>query len=175
MSVSLQSAFVTQKIDCIYTNLIWLFIVCNVFWIFLGTINTTFDKKIEGLMCSCLKKISGIFFVLQAYLLLACEQVLHKGTLAAEQEKEGELATTSPEVEFHLEFPCGSLWTELSDFCQSAMWKKKLKNMTFLMSSRPISILHRLFWYRYSISRDFIVANSPSFSCPATWALMLTG
>ena len=123
MSVSLQSAFVTQKIDCIYTNLIWLFIVCNVFWIFLGTINTTFDNKIEGLMCSCLKKTSRIFFVLQAYFNIAslCQQALHKGTLAAGQEKEGELATTSLEIEFHLQFPCGSLWTELSDFCQSAM------------------------------------------------------
>ena len=54
-------------------------------------------------------------------LLLACEQALHKSTLAAGQEKEGELATTSLEIEFHLQFPCGSLWTELSDFCQSAM------------------------------------------------------
>ena len=36
------------------------------------------------------------------------------------REKEGELATTSLEFEFHLYFPCGSPSTELSDFRQSA-------------------------------------------------------
>ena len=50
---------------------------------------------------------------------LACEQAL-PGALAAGQEKEGELATKSMEFEFHLQFPCGSLSSELSDFCQSA-------------------------------------------------------
>ena len=43
---------------------------------------------------------------------LACEQ--------AGREKKGELATTFPEFEFHLQFPCGSPSTELSDFHQSA-------------------------------------------------------
>ena len=66
--------------------------------------------------------------------------------------------------------------TELSDFCQSVQrgsecgCKQTLKNMwkhaprvdTLLMSSPPISILHWLFQYRYSNSRD-IVAISPSF------------
>ena len=47
------------------------------------------------------------------------EQAL-RSALAAGQGKEGELATMSLEFEFHLQFPCGSLWTELSDFCQSA-------------------------------------------------------
>ena len=42
------------------------------------------------------------------------------GALAAGREKEGELATTSLEFEFHLQFPCGSLSTELSDFPLSA-------------------------------------------------------
>ena len=42
------------------------------------------------------------------------------GALAAGKEKEGELAATSLEFEFHLQFPCGSLSTELSDFRQSA-------------------------------------------------------
>ena len=36
------------------------------------------------------------------------------------REKEGEVATVSLEFEFHLQFPCGSLLTELLDFCQSA-------------------------------------------------------
>ena len=35
-------------------------------------------------------------------------------------EREGELATTSLEFEFRLQFPCGSPSTELSDFRQSA-------------------------------------------------------
>ena len=34
-------------------------------------------------------------------------------------QKEGELATTSLEFEFHFQFPCGSPSTELSDFHQS--------------------------------------------------------
>ena len=46
---------------------------------------------------------------------LACEQAL-RGALAAEREKERELATTSLE----LQFPCGAPSTELSDFRQSA-------------------------------------------------------
>ena len=50
---------------------------------------------------------------------LAWEQAL-QGALAVGQEKEGELATTSLEFEFHLQFPGGSLSTELSDFRQSA-------------------------------------------------------
>ena len=46
---------------------------------------------------------------------VACEQAL-RGTLAAGREKEGNLATTSLE----LQFPCGSPSTELLDFRQSA-------------------------------------------------------
>ena len=53
-------------------------------------------------------------------LFLACEQAL-RGVLAARREKEGELSTTSLEFEFHLQFPCGSPSTELSDFPQSAL------------------------------------------------------
>ena len=50
---------------------------------------------------------------------IAREQTL-RDALAAGWEKEGELAATSLEFEFHLQFPCGSPSTELSDFCQSA-------------------------------------------------------
>ena len=50
---------------------------------------------------------------------LAGEQAL-RGALATGREKEGELATTSLEFEFHLQFPCGLPSTELSDFRQSA-------------------------------------------------------
>ena len=78
--------------------------------------------------------------------------------------------------------PRGSPSTELSDFCQWAQswnqheckqtWKNTWKHMprvmtSLLMSSLPISILHRLFQCRYSNSRE-VVANSPSFSLPAT-------
>ena len=91
------------------------------------------------------------------------------------REKEGELATTSLEFEFHLQFPCGSPSTELSNSCQSVQSGKganhelTLKNtctrvtMSLLMSSPPISISHRLFRCRYSNFRD-AVASSPSFS-----------
>ena len=44
---------------------------------------------------------------------LACEQAL-QGALAAGRKKEGELATTSLEFEFRLQFSCGSPPTELS-------------------------------------------------------------
>ena len=50
---------------------------------------------------------------------VACEQGL-RGALAAGQEKVGELATTSLEFEFHLQYSPGSLSTELSRFRQSA-------------------------------------------------------
>ena len=50
---------------------------------------------------------------------LTCDQAI-QSALAAGQEKEGELATTSLEFEFHLYFPCGSPSTELSDCRQSA-------------------------------------------------------
>ena len=44
---------------------------------------------------------------------VACEEAL-QGALAAGQEKGGELATTSLEFEFFVQFPCGSPSTELS-------------------------------------------------------------
>ena len=65
---------------------------------------------------------------------MACEKAL-QGALVAGLEKEGELATTSLEFEFHLQFPCVSLLTELLDFLQSARsgnereCKQTLKNM----------------------------------------------
>ena len=49
---------------------------------------------------------------------LDCEKVLW-GALTAGRDKKGELATTSLEFEFRLQFPCGSPSTELSDFRQS--------------------------------------------------------
>ena len=51
--------------------------------------------------------------------ILAYQQALW-GALAAGREKKGELATTSLEIEFHVQFLCGSPSTELSDFRQSA-------------------------------------------------------
>ena len=45
---------------------------------------------------------------------LVSEQAV-RGALATGREKEGELATTSLEFEFHLQFPCSSPSTELSD------------------------------------------------------------
>ena len=87
------------------------------------------------------------------------------------REKEGELATTSLEFEFHLQFPCGWVvkflpvsgkrkgrksWTNIEKHVPRVM-------MSLLMSSPPISISHRLFRCRYSNFRD-AVASSPSFS-----------
>ena len=50
---------------------------------------------------------------------VVCEQALC-GALATGREKEGDLATTALEFEFHLQIPSGSSSTELSDFRQSA-------------------------------------------------------
>ena len=93
-----------------------------------------------------------------------------------EREEEGELATTSLDIECHLQFLFGSPSTELSDFRQSARSgnERECKHVprvmtSLLMSSPPISILHRLFRSRYSNSRD-VVASSPSFSRPAAKA-----
>ena len=64
---------------------------------------------------------------------LACEKA-PGAALAAGLENEGELATTSLEFEFRLQFPSGSPLTELSDFRQSAQSeneresKQRLKN-----------------------------------------------
>ena len=72
------------------------------------------------------------------------------------------------EFESYCEFPCGSMWTGLSDFHQSARsrkececkqtLKKKVPRVETLLvvSSMPISILHRHFWCRYSNSRDVV-------------------
>ena len=42
-------------------------------------------------------------------------------------EKDGELATSSLKFEFHLQFPCGSPSTELSDSRQSARKPKRVR------------------------------------------------
>ena len=42
-----------------------------------------------------------------------------RGALTTRREKEGELASTSLEFEFHLQFHCGSPSIELSDFRHS--------------------------------------------------------
>ena len=108
---------------------------------------------------------------------IACEQAL-RGTLAAGREQEGELATTSLEFEFCLQFPCGSPLTELSDFRQSERsgnereskqtLKKHMKArakgndvITNVISVNQHS--HRLFRCRNSNSRD-VVASPPSYS-----------
>ena len=102
---------------------------------------------------------------------LACEQTL-RGALAARREKEGELATTFVEIEFHLRFPCVSPSTELLHFCQSSgsgngceckqnIEKHELRVMTSLLSSPLISISHRLFsMQKFKFQRH---ASSPSF------------
>ena len=102
---------------------------------------------------------------------LACEQTL-RGALAARREKEGELATTFVESEFHLRFPCVSPSTELLHFCQSSgsgngceckqnIEKHVLRVMTSLLSSPLISISHRLFsMQKFKFQRH---ASSPSF------------
>ena len=51
--------------------------------------------------------------------LLACAQALWSA-LVVGWEKEGKLTTMSQEFEIHLQFPCSSPLTELSDFRQSA-------------------------------------------------------
>ena len=81
---------------------------------------------------------------------IACEQAL-RGDLAAGREKEEELAIASPEFEFHLQFPCGSPSTELSDFSQLAQrgnereCKQTLKNI--VLQSGLSNLLLILFFF----------------------------
>ena len=62
---------------------------------------------------------SKTVLVASGFQVLPCEQAV-RGALAAGWEKEGELANTSLEVEFHLQCPRGYPSTELSNFRQSA-------------------------------------------------------
>ena len=55
--------------------------------------------------------------------------------MVARWEKEVELATTSAEFGFHLQFPCGSQSTELSDFHQSARSGNKHKSKQTLKNT----------------------------------------
>ena len=60
---------------------------------------------------------------------------LSRGTLAVEQEKEGELATTSLEFEFHFQFPYGSPTTELTvRFPPNSTKRKQLQVYTNIKS-----------------------------------------
>ena len=75
--------------------------------------------------------------------MVTCEQAL-RGALAAGREKEGELGTTSLELEFYLQFAGGSPSTNECD-CKQTLKKHVPTVMTsLLMSSPPISISHRL-------------------------------
>ena len=105
---------------------------------------------------------------------------LSRGTLAVEKEKEGELATTSLEFEFHFQLYSPMALRQLSslsDFRQTAQSGNNCKCIqtlkasakgivitSLLMSSLLISISHRLFRSRYSNSRD--VVGSCSFLYP---------
>ena len=109
---------------------------------------------------------------------IACEQGLC-GALAAGREKKGELATTSLEFEFYLQFPRVSPLTELTDFDLSARsgnereCKQTLKNtcrrndfITNVISANQL--LHRLFRCRNSNSRDVVASSLPFFRPAAT-------
>ena len=108
---------------------------------------------------------------------LACEQALRSDT-AMGWEKEGELATMSLEFEFHLQII--PLWLTINcqistNQCEAETianvnkhWKPRARGnyaITTIISANQH--FHRLFWCRYSNSRD-LVPSSPSFSCPAT-------
>ena len=104
------------------------------------------------------------------------QRASYPGALAAGREKKGELATRLWNLILHLQLPCGSPSTKLSDFRQS-VWSGKERECKHVpriitslpMSSPPISISHRLFRSRYSNSRN-VVASSPPFSRPVVRA-----
>ena len=110
---------------------------------------------------------------------LTCEEAL-QGVWERGWEKEGELATTSVEFEFHLQFPCGSPSTELSDFPQSALsgnereckQTKKTRAKGNDVISYVISANEHFastFSMQIKYSRN-VVPSSPSFSRPAARA-----
>ena len=65
---------------------------------------------------------------------IACKQAL-RGTLVERWKKAVELATTSLQFEVHLQFPCGSQSTELSDFHQSAQTGNKCESKQTLKNT----------------------------------------
>ena len=73
------------------------------------------------------------------YILIACEQAL-PGALAAGREKEGELAPTSLEFEFHLQFPYG--FPQL--VCQISTNQRECKQTLKTRVIAAFSILYRL-------------------------------
>ena len=97
---------------------------------------------------------------------IACKQAL-RGTLAAGQEKEGELPTMSLEFEFHLHFPCGSLRTELSIFCQSARSRNEGNAVLqlFLETSIHSTIFYPFFSWLNCISWFLVII----LSVPSTY------
>ena len=106
---------------------------------------------------------------------IACQQALQV-TLMARWEKEVELATTSLEFNFHLQFPCGSQSTGsliCANQCEvetstkvNKHWKTQAKGndvITDVISTNQH--FASTFSMRYSNSTD-VVASSPSFFHP---------
>ena len=74
---------------------------------------TNTSQKILVQLQSLVLETPNVEFLANELKRLACEQAL-QGTLVVGWEKEGELATTSLEFEFHLQFSCGSPSTDLT-------------------------------------------------------------
>ena len=74
---------------------------------------TSTSQKIQVQLQSLALETPNVEFLANELKGLACEQAL-RGALAVGWEKEGELATTSLEFEFHLQFSCGSPSTDLT-------------------------------------------------------------
>ena len=104
------------------------------------------------------------------------------GRSSGGREHEREIATTSLEFEFQLQFPWAPrrLSCQISDNQGEAEtsanvnkhWKARAKGneiITNVISANQHCVSHRLFWYRYLNSRD-VVASSPSFSRPTARA-----
>ena len=105
-----------------------------------------------------------------------------RGALTAGREKEEELSTTSLEFEFHLQFPCGSPSTDLSDLRQSARSsndserKQTFNNtcqglwrQTVAIAANP-NFASTFSMQIFKFQRLILVASSSSFFRPAAKA-----
>ena len=101
----------------------------------------------------------------------ACEQAL-RGSLAVEREKEGELTAVSLKFEFHLQFPCCSPSTELSDFRQSARsgneheCKQTLKNTLKIITNVISANKH----FESTLLQALLPFPAPPLECPGELA-----
>ena len=142
------------------------------------------SSTIRSPLYTLIDQLSALPIDQETLISITCEQALW-GTLVSGQEKGRELATTSLEFVLHLQFPCGSSLTELSDFCESVQSRNECectqtlaRYMPRIKPSPPISInfpltfsLQIFQFQRRSCKHSFLL----SLHCHSTPGSLLAG